>query len=570
MALPVVTTRPNSTSQMGSAGNTVSGAATAHAALADSSDSTYVQLTQLCQLDSEVIRVGFPTPTIPAGAKVSSVALRRRIQTVVVSDPVNLPPPVTHTWLRCLLGLIEIAGQSQHPSRSRVSRSCPTSTVTSAWIEEDLGSIPPPAGSTWAVVDPDTGGPGTLATLSVDIGRDSATQTLRVSALYIDVTYQQVSGVTVTGPTGSSTSTRPTVTWGYSSPDSQQQQGYRVAIYTAAQVAAGGFEAFTTTPTQASGWTPGTSWSSTAGWLLGEDLLWTLTSDLTDGTFYAYVQARSKWSGTGDFPTATASTTWTRAATPVSPPPAAVLNSVVFDADNQRVAVNFQPGGPTPATTVFTVEARQDNGAPWVAIPRLTYVAADGTNPITDWDYNFFVLNAPTSYRVIAYTGSPLKAATAPSNELSVTPTGDQHSLCHPTNPLLNTVLPIAAPKNGEGIKITERQIEGVFQPVGRAGSVVRPIVVKGASTGQEFEIEALFIRNEPSFAYYDAVVQLQRSGVVLLWRRPDGNIWVSVGPGASGRDTEETYDAVPGNPKKIYWRRRKLTMLEQDPPLAY
>jgi len=232
--------------------------------------------------------------------------------------------------------------------------------------------------------------------------------------------------------------------------------------------------------------------------------------------------------------------------------------------------VTFQPGGPTPVTTAFTVEARQDNGAPWVAIPRLTYVAADGTNPVTDWDYNFFVLNAPTSYRVIAYTGSPLKAATAPSNELSVTPTGNQHSLNHPANPLLNTVLPIAAPKSGDGIKITERQIEGVFQPVGRAGSVVRPIVVKGASTGQEYELEALFIRGEPSDAYHAAVVQLQRSGVVLLWRRPDGNLWVSVGPGASGRDTEETFDMVPGDPRKVQWRRRKLTFTEQDPPAFY
>src|SRR5882757_1363969 len=191
---------------MGLASNTVIGAATAHAALADSSDATYVQLTNLARLDSEVIRVGFPTPSLPAGAKVYSVGLRRRIQTVVVTDPINLPPPVTHTWLRCLLGVIEIAGQSLEPKKSLVTRSCPTSTVTSAWVDEDLGSIPPPAGSTWDTTT-------TLNNLTLDIGRDAATQTLRVAAYYLDVTYQQVSGVTVTGPTGSSTATRPTVTW---------------------------------------------------------------------------------------------------------------------------------------------------------------------------------------------------------------------------------------------------------------------------------------------------------------------------------------------------------------------
>lgn len=559
MALPVVTVQPSSTIQTGLPSNTAVGAATMHAALADSSDSTYVQLTQLARLDSEVIRVGFPTPTIPAGAKIYSVGLRRRIQTVVVTDPINLPPPVTYTWLRCLLGLIEVSGQAQQPRKSFVSRSCPTSTVTSGWIEEDLGSVPPPAGSVWDST--------TLTNLTLDIGRDPAVQTLRVSAYYLDVTYQRLSGVAVTGPTGSSTATRPTVTWTYSSSDSQPQQGYRTAVYTAAQVAAAGFAAFTTTPIQASNWTSGTSWSSDSGWLLGEDLLWTVTSDLTDGTYYAFVQSRAKWSGSGDFPTTIASTTWTRAATPVSPPPAAVLDSAVFDTANQRITLTFEPGGPTPATTAFTVQASRDNGVTWVEIPRLSYVPANGSSPIIDYDYNFYELNVPTRYRVLAYTGTPLKAATAPSNELSVTPAGSQHLLKHPGNPLLNTVLPIAAPKPNEGIKVTEKQIEGVFQPVGRAGSVVRPIVVKGPSSGLEYQLEALFIRNEPSFAFYGPVVQLQRSGVVLLWQRPDGNVWVSIGPGASGRDTEESYDALPGDPRKTYWRRRKLTFTEQDPP---
>ena len=568
--LPVVTIQPNSTSQMGLPSNTVVGTTPASAALADSSDSTYVQLTQLAQLDSEVIRVGFPTPTLPAGAKVYSVGLRRRIQTIVVTDPINQPPPVTHTWLRCLLGAIFVAGQAQQPKKTLVSRQCPTSTVTSGWIEEDLGSVTPPAGSVWAVVDPTTGGAGNLVGMTCDIGRGSAVQTLRVSSIYVDVTYQRVSGVTVTGPTGSSTATQPTITWLYTSADSQPQQGYRVAIYTASQVAAGGFAAFTTTPIQASNWTSGSSWSSDSGWLLGEDLLWTVTSDLTDGTYYAFVQSRSKWSGSGDFPTTVSSTTWTRAATPVSPPPAAVLSSAVFDSANNRVTLTFAPGGPTPTTTAFTVQASSDNGVTWVGIPRLSYVPANGVNPITDYDYNFYELNVPTRYRVIAYTGTPLKAATSPSNELSVTPTGDQHLLKHPGNPLLNTVIPISAPKPNEGIKVTERQIEGVFQPIGRAGSVVRPIVVKGPSSGLEYQLEALFIRNEPSCDFYGPVVQLQRSGVVLLWQRPDGNVWVSIGPGASGRDTEESYDAVPGDPRRVYWRRRKLTMTEQDTPLYY
>ena len=568
MALAVLTVRPNSTSQMGLASNTVVGAASANAALADSSDTSYVQLSALARLDSEVIRVGFPAPSLPAGAKVLSVGLRRRIQTVVITDPINQPPPVTHTWLRCLLGLIEVVGQAQQPKKSIVSRSCPTSTVTSQWVEEDLGSVPPPGGAVW---DPAT----TLSNVTLDIGRDTAVQTLRVSAVYLDITYQQQSAVTAIGPTGSSTATRPTVTWTYSSPDSQPQQGYRVAVYTAAQIAQGGFTPFVTTPIQASNWTPGTTWSPISGWLLGEDLQWTLTGDLTDGAYTAYVQAQSRWSGGGDFPTAVASTSWTRAAA-VSPPPQqvppppAVLLAATFDATNSRVAVTFKPGGLSPTTTAFTVQASRDNGVTWISIPRLTYLPANGTSPVTDYDYNFFELNVQTRYRVVAYTGTPRVAATVPSNALSVTPTGDQHVLKHPGNPLLKTVLPVAAPKPGEGIKITERQVQGTFQPVGGAGSTVLPITVSGPNSGLEYELEALFIRGEPSFAYYEPVVQLQRSGSVLLWQRPDGNVWVKLGPGVSGRDTEETYDAVPGDPRKVAWRRRKLTLTEQDPPAFY
>ena len=568
MALAVLTVRPNSTSQMGLPTNTVVGAASANAALADSSDTSYVQLTALARLDSEVIRVGFPTPSLPAGAKVLSVGLRRRIQTVVITDPINQPPPVTHTWLRCLLGLIEVVGQAQQPKKSIVSRSCPTSTVTSQWVEEDLGSVPPPGGAVW---DPAT----TLSNVTLDIGRDTAVQTLRVSAVYLDVTYQQQSAVTATGPTGSSTATRPTVTWNYSSPDSQPQQGYRVAVYTAAQIAQGGFTPFVTTPIQASNWTPGTTWSPISGWLLGEDLQWTLTGDLTDGVYTAYVQSQSRWSGGGDFPTAVASTSWTRAAA-VSPPPQqvppppAVLDSATFDAANQRVTLTFKPGGASPATTAFTVQASRDNAVTWVNIPSLTYLSADGMNPVVAYDY-VAPLNITSQYRVVSYTGTPLVAATAPSNVRSATPTGDQHLLKHPTNPLLNTVLPVAAPKPGDGIKITERQVQGIFQPVGGAGATVLPIRVSGPNSGLEYELEALFIRGEPSFNYYQPVVQLQRSGSVLLWQKPDGDqLWVALGPGVSGRDTEETYDAVPGDPRKVAWRRRKLTMTEQDPPAYF
>lgn len=573
MALAVVTLRPNSTAQLGL--GTVVGAATADAALAASGDTAYVQLTARSRLDSQVIRVGFPTPTIPAGAKVYSVGLRRRIQTVVVTDPINAPPPVCHHWFRCLLGVIAVTGQAQQPTKTFFNSTCPTATsTTSSWVEENLGTFTTaPGGAAW---DPAT----TLNGMTYDIGRgDDGVSILRVSAVYLDITYQQASTITVTGPTGTSTTTKPTVNWNWTSPDSQPQQASRVAVYTAAQVALAGFQPFVTTPLQASGWTPGTTWTPTSGYILGENLQWTLTSDLTDGGYSAYVQGTARWSGTGDFPTSVASTSWTRAATPVTPPPTAVLSSATFDAPNLRNALTFVPSASSPATTAFTVQASHDNGVTWPAIPSLTYVPANGMTPVTKYDYSA-PLNAATLYRVISYntSSSALSAAISPSNQLSVTPTGDQHQLIHPLNPLLNTIIPVAAPKSGAGIKVTKRRTQGTFQPLSGTGTTVLPIVVNGPNSGDEYELELLYGfgtsgmlgRDELTYLW-PAMDQLDKSGSVLLWKKPDGTqLWVSLGPGASGRDTEETYDAVPGNTHRVYWRRRKLTFTEQAIPAYY
>jgi hypothetical protein len=392
--------------------------------------------------------------------------------------------------------------------------------------------------------------------LTYDIGRDDAstTTTLSVSAVYLDITYQQASSITVTGPTGTVSSTRPTVTWTYASPDSQPQAASNVAVYTAAQVASLGFAPFVTVPIQTSGVT------------LGESLSWTLTSDLTDGTYSAYVQAFSQWSGPGSFPTAVSSTTWTRLATPASPPPAAVLDSAVFDVTNNRVQLVFEPGGTTPATTAFLVQASRDNGTSWTAIPSLSYLSANGMTPLTVYEYTA-PLNIISQYRVIAYSGAVLVAAQAPSNVLSVTPTGDKHWLKNPSNPLLNTPLPVAVSKSDTGIKVTKRRTMGTFFPLGSDGSEALPFIVGGPTHGDEYEIE-LFFELDDLTNVWPIVDELDRTGGTLLLQKPDGSqVWVALGPGASGQDTTENYNALPGVPTRVQWRRRKLTMTQTRVP---
>ena len=550
MALASVTIQPNSTSQLGTA--TFTGAASANAALSDGSDSSYVSISGLCRLDSQVLRVGFPTPTIPAGAQVYSVTLRRKTQSVQVVTSTPPPIPVCVHWFRTLTGSIVVAGQAQQPTKSSpVTSTAPTSQTAPAFTPETIGTFTTaPGGVAWTLAN--------LTGLTYDLGRGDSdtTTTLRVSEVYLDIVYQQLSTVTVTAPTGTSTTTRPTVTWTYSSPDSQPQQSYQVGVYSAAQVAATGFSPLVTPPLQGS------------GVQLGEALQWTCTADLTDGQYTAFVQSVSRWDGPGSFPTAIASSSWTRAATPASPPPAAVLSSAVFDAVNNRVGLTFAPGGTTPATTAFTVQASRDGGVSWPPIPSLTLLPANGSNPLTVYD-NVAPLNVASQYRVIAYSGSPYVAATAPSNVLSAIPTGSDHWLKHPSNPLLNTRLPVAAPKQAsDGLKVVLRQQQAVYQLLSGTARKVLPITINGPVYGNEYSLELIFASDIELNTYYPAVQQLNQSGSTLLLQQPSGQqVWVSMGPGASGQDTQETYNSLPGDPTTTQWRRWKVVFTETVAP---
>lgn len=552
MALTVSTQQPNATLQLGTI-TTVVGAGSANAALSDGSDSSYVQIGSLCRLDSQVCRVGFATPSLPAGAQVYSVGLRRRILSVVSGSNV----PVSNHWFRSITGTIEVAGQAQQVQKRFFNSQCPVSATTATWITESVATFTSgPGGQPWVVG-------GNLTGFAYDLGRGDSFNTplLKVSEVYLDITYQQLSTVTVTGPTGTVSSTQPTVTWTYNSPDSQPQQAYQVVVYTATQVASLGFAPFVTVPIQ------------TSGVVLAEDLQWTLTSDLTDGSYTAYVRATSQWAGVGTFTTPIASTTWTRSATPAGPPPAAVLSAAVFDSANNRIGLTFAPGGSSPVTTAFTVQASRDGGSSWPPIPSLTYVPANGMSSVVGYD-EVAPLNIASQYRVLAYSGTVLVAATQPSNVLSATPVGNQHWLKSPSNPLLNTVLPVSAPKTSDaGIKITKRRMQGTFQLLSGSGSQVLPFVVSGPTYGDEYSIELIFIQGDSNtpMTLYAAVDQLDNSGETLLWQQPDGTqLWVVTGPGLSGQDTEEDFNSIAGDPTTTQWRRRKLILTETVAPSFY
>lgn len=502
----------NSTQQLGSW--TVVGAATAHAALADGLDTTYIQLLTRCRLDSQVIVLGFPTPTLPAGAQIVSVGVTARVQSVVYPAP---QPQCVHRF-RCNRSLNLLQSIAALIEFLVFGHSCPQDPVTATWHDVTLQTFPVnPQGTPWQLSD--------FATFFYDTGRDdSSGNALRYSAVSLVITYSQQSVINVTAPTGTVTTTcRPTVTWTYTNPDADPQQKFNVAIYTAAQVAAFGFVPFVSAPIQTSGWTNGT------------DLQWTLSADIVNGSYSAYVQVESVWPGTGDFSSGIDSITWTQSITAA---PTAVLNSAVYEPLFNRVKLTFQPASSSPVTTFYRVDSSSDFGLTWDVVRTGLLTPANGMTPVSIYDYEA-ELNQTSRYRVLAYgtPGSLIQPAAAFSNTIDVIPVCSQVWLKDPLNPTLNTPIRIAS----VGDAVTRQKAQGVY-PVLSDGTSAFKVVVNGPQYGVEGTLQLQFF---PAAAdYWDQFQALDASGHTLLLQFPTGEQhYIIFGPGAVGVDQVSTYD---------------------------
>ncbi|MCW2904198.1 MAG: RoPhREQ1 9 [Streptosporangiaceae bacterium] len=508
-----VTLRPNGTAQQGSW--SVVGAASAAVALSDNTDSTYVQLTPRCRLDIDRMRVTVPAPTLPAGAQISSVGIRMRIQTVVWPAP----QPQCLGWFRChrppniITAIIDLILLLLFGWR------CPQQP-TVVWVTQQLqNQTSDPSGNPWTLAS--------FNNFEVNIGRDDVyANPLRVSEVYVDVVYTQQSAVTVTGPTGTITNTcRPTVTWSYTQPDANPQSKYQVAVYTAAQVAAIGFVPFVSTPLQAS------------GWIFGTDLQWTLNQDITNGNYAAYVQVAQTWPGTGDFIGPYDDQTWTQS---ISGAPNAVLSSAVFDATYNRVTLTVTPGSGA-STYAFAVQCSRDSGITWGPVRgALLLTATGGSMTVYDWQAP---LNVPSQYRVLAYgqTGSLLFAAAGYSNVLSVTPQVNVFWIKDIFDPTMNTPLPVKY----QGDSVTRRRIQGTFEVLS-GDLTTQKIVVNGPMYGIEGTLTLTFNTQQPA-DYWAAFQRADQSGHVLLMQYPSGEQhFVLFGPGAVGSDMTWTYEYQP------------------------
>ena len=244
------------------------GSATVHAALADSSDATFVKRTSTTVPIS--YEAEFGTTTLAATEKVAYVNLRVRA-TIGTTGSIDLS-----------LGVItDRNGREVYYSVPFTK----ANTLSITTLDTALKLTAAPNGAVWTQTLIDN-----LVVKFTDNSIISGDRAELVS-LFVDVETTTQPTVTVTAPSGTITDTTfPSVTWTYADADGDPQSAYEVKIFDAATYNGASFAPATSTPTVETEVVT----SSNDGQ--------TLEADLADGTTYrAYVQVAQLLNGANYF-----------------------------------------------------------------------------------------------------------------------------------------------------------------------------------------------------------------------------------------------------------------------------
>lgn len=489
--MPVLTLRPDATVALGSW--TVVGAASAHQALLDSLDTSYVQLVTRCRNEAQTLRLGVDDVALPAGAKIFSVRTRVRIQTIT-----GFTPPRCIAWYRCRKPRYLIAVIVFVVLRRLFGWRCPRTPIVS-WVDQDLEYLlNDPEGAEWTQ--------GSFNDFELQLGRDDdSTTPLRISAAYVDVNYSLPPTIVATAPTGTITDVgRLTVTWTYSDPASDPQQAFLVRVFNAAQYGVAGFDPLTSPAYDES------------GWVLGEALAWTMNRDVVNGPWRAYLRVQKAWLGAGSYLSEVVFTSWTQSVAGAVTP----VLTAVFEPALNRVALAVSPSSADPVTAAYTIETSHDLGLTWGPVRDAAQVPANGMTPVTVFDHEA-PLNRVVQYRALGFrqVGDVRYPSGAFSTVAQVVPEIRQFWLKDPLAPGLNAPLPIRAagndtPKRPRPVK--------VFEPLTGAGVSARKIVVSGPVFGVEGALALVFTARFEA-GLWEKFGALYDSGRTLLLQYPTG-----------------------------------------------
>lgn len=557
--MPTTTTRPNADVQHGTW--TLTGGTNLATILSDNLDTTYIQqANRRCRLKNEVAIVGLGDVSLPAGAKIFSVGIRVRYGRV---KPTGSGGHDLDDLVRFIVELIEevfedvFYGARYNIWNLLFGFFCSKDpSVTTVWETKQLAYYTEaPSGGEWTQ--------DTFNNFTVRLGReDVSTKAGKLGELYADVTYNEKPVATATGPTGSIVdTTRPTITWTYSDPESDPQQAFRVRVFTAAQYGAAGFDPGVSTAFNETDSAVGSGGivplAPTSGvvtpWVAGQDLRWAPTRDLPNGTYRAYVKVQQAWNGLGTHESDWSYIQWTQA---VPGPPAPVLTATVDNTLN-RVRIDMVPASPqTPVTLTYNLEYSDDAGLNWALVRGGLQASADATTQArTIYDYEA-PLNHARWYRAQGYRQlSTIKVASDYSNIATATPMSLRYWLKDPLNPSLNTQVVLAANAQGGGSGSSTQvdgssgdqpnrpRSQGIFAPLVASGYSTFKVAVTGPQYGLEGSFNLLF-RDEASWT---AFVSIMDSGRTTLFQTPAGeNRYVALGGDLSwGYVPQDTYVRV-------------------------
>lgn len=348
--MTVSTLRPDGTTT--STGISITGAS-AHAALSDDSDSTYVDFSF-----GDNWKGTFTDFTLPAGAIVKSVSLRIRASAdAVPGSPGTLTGIVgvgSYTGVNRLTQTVYVSQPSGNPLTFNVFTAA-VSGVTDADVDA----------------------------LYVTLDNASIGGPIRVYEVYVDITYVTQPAVTVTAPTSTITTTNlPTVEWlNTFDADGGSQFAYEVKVFTDAQYGAGGFTPDSSASTVTSGLVTLTGLPGIPSTTGPQGTSWQVTATLPDDTYRAYVRVAQSVTGilfwsAWDFEEFTVDVDL-----PGTPGVGASSDNA-----NGRVTITITDNTGTATTDAIEVQVSRDAGATWEplrttaagGIDDVAYVAATG------------------------------------------------------------------------------------------------------------------------------------------------------------------------------------------------